>query len=83
LVIENSVSLHKVSGIIAANRNNDFGVNGISEMSKMPLNISYSGDEHDKDIAMAIYYAVDNGAKVINMSFGKNFLCIKKNGLSD
>jgi hypothetical protein len=29
----------------------------------MPLNISYSGDEHDKDIAMAIYYAVDNGAK--------------------
>ena len=39
----------------------------------MPLNISPSGDEHDKDIAMAIRYAVDNGAKVINMSFGKEF----------
>lgn len=69
----------KVSGIIAANRNNDFGINGISEMAKiMPLNISYSGDEHDKDIAMAIYYAVDNGAKVINMSFGKEFSLHKK-----
>lgn len=69
----------KVSGIIAANRNNDFGINGISEMVKiMPLNISYSGDEHDKDIAMAIYYAVDNGAKVINMSFGKEFSLHKK-----
>jgi subtilisin family serine protease len=40
----------------------------------MPLNISSSGDEHDKDIAMAIRYAVDNGAQVINMSFGKESL---------
>jgi cell wall-associated protease len=39
----------------------------------MPLSISASGDEYDKDIAMAIYYAVDNGAKIINMSFGKEF----------
>jgi len=31
------------------------------------------GDEHDKDIANAIRYAVDNGAKVISMSFGKSF----------
>lgn len=31
------------------------------------------GDGNDKDIAMAIYYAVDNGAKVINMSFAKEF----------
>ncbi|WP_337965393.1 S8 family serine peptidase [uncultured Flavobacterium sp.] len=64
----------KVSGIIAANRNNNLGIKGIAENVKiMPLTISYSGDEHDKDIAMAVYYAVDNGAKVINMSFTKEF----------
>lgn len=64
----------KVSGIIAANRENNLGIKGIAQNVKiMPLNISPSGDEHDKDIAMAIRYAVDNGAKVINMSFGKEF----------
>nr|WP_315149005.1 S8 family peptidase [uncultured Flavobacterium sp.] len=64
----------KVAGIIAANRNNNIGIKGIADNVKiMPLSISYSGDENDKDIAMAIYYAVDNGAKVINMSFGKEF----------
>jgi cell wall-associated protease len=64
----------KVTGIIAANRKNNIGVNGVAQNAKiMSLNISYSGDENDKDIAMAIYYAVDNGAKVINMSFGKEF----------
>jgi cell wall-associated protease len=64
----------EVSGIIAANRKNDKGIKGILQNVKiMPLNISPSGDEHDKDIAMAIRYAVDNGAKVINMSFGKEF----------
>ncbi len=63
-----------VSGIIAANRNNDKGIKGIVQHVKiMPLNISPSGDEHDKDITMAIRYAVDNGAKIINMSFGKEF----------
>jgi cell wall-associated protease len=64
----------KVTGIIGANRNNNLGIKGFSENIKiMPLITSYSGDENDKDIAMAIYYAVDNGAKVINMSFGKEF----------
>lgn len=64
----------EVSGIIAANRTNKIGIKGFSNNIKiMPLSISISGDEHDKDIAMAIYYAVDNGAKVINMSFGKQF----------
>jgi cell wall-associated protease len=63
-----------VSGVIAANRNNDKGIKGIAQNVKlMPLNISPSGDEHDKDITMAIRYAVDNGAKIINMSFGKEF----------
>lgn len=70
--------LHKhsteVSGIIAANRNNKVGIKGFSDNIKiMPLALSINGDEHDKDIAMAIYYAVDNGAKIINMSFGKEF----------
>jgi len=63
-----------VSGIIGANRDNNIGIKGMLQNVKiMPLNISPSGDEHDKDITMAIRYAVDNGAKVINMSFGKEF----------
>jgi cell wall-associated protease len=64
----------EVSGIIAGNRKNNIGINGFSDNIKiMPLHISCSGDENDKDIANAIRYAVDNGAKVINMSFGKEF----------
>ena len=64
----------RVSGIIAANRSNGIGVKGITSNVKiMSLSISPSGDEHDKDIALAIRYAVDNGAKIINMSFGKEF----------
>lgn len=64
----------KVSSVIAANRNNDLGIKGFSNHIKiMPLHISCSGDENDKDIANAIRYAVDNGAKIINMSFGKEF----------
>jgi cell wall-associated protease len=64
----------KISGIIAANRENNIGIKGIADNAKiMPLSISFSGDEHDKDIAMAVRYAVDNGAKIINMSFGKEF----------
>jgi cell wall-associated protease len=64
----------EVSSVIIANRDNNLGSKGFHNNIKiMPLSISISGDEHDKDIAMAIYYAVDNGAKVINMSFGKEF----------
>ena len=76
-----SVNTHstKISGIIASNRNNKIGTNGFSDKIKiMPLAISPSGDEHDKDIANAVYYAVDNGAKVINMSFGKECSLEKK-----
>lgn len=63
-----------VSSIISANKINNIGTEGFHQDIKiMPLSISVSGDEHDKDIAMAIYYAVDNGAKIINMSFGKEF----------
>ena len=63
-----------VSGIIAADRNNNLGIKGFSNNIRiMPLHVSCSGDENDKDIANAIRYAVDNGAKVINMSFYKEF----------
>ncbi len=63
-----------VSGIIAADRNNGIGVKGIADNVKiMMVRAVPDGDEHDKDVALAIRYAVDNGAKVINMSFGKSF----------
>lgn len=63
-----------VSGIIAAQRNNGIGINGVAENVKiMAIRAVPDGDEYDKDIANAIYYAVDNGAKVINASFGKYY----------
>jgi cell wall-associated protease len=64
-----------VAGIIAAQRNNDKGVDGIADnVIIMPLLAATgTGDERDKDVANAIIYAVDNGAKIINMSFGKYF----------
>jgi subtilisin family serine protease len=63
-----------VSGLIAAQRNNGIGIDGIADNVKiMMLRVVPEGDEYDKDIALAIRYAVDNGAKVINMSFGKYF----------
>ena len=61
-----------VAGVIAAVRNNNLGINGIAGPVKiMPLRVVPRGDERDKDIALAIRYAVDNGARIINMSFGK------------
>ncbi len=63
-----------VSGIIAADRTNNVGIKGIADnASIMVLRAVPNGDEYDKDIALSIRYAVDNGAKVINMSFGKSF----------
>ena len=63
-----------VAGIIAAERNNGKGANGVANNVKiMSLRAVPNGDEYDKDIALAIRYAVDNGAKVINGSFGKYF----------
>ena len=61
-----------MAGIIAANRNNNLGIEGIAENVRiMSLRVVPDGDERDKDVANAIYYAVDNGASIINMSFGK------------
>ncbi|MEJ7646303.1 MAG: S8 family peptidase [Chryseolinea sp.] len=63
-----------VAGIIGANRKNDVGVKGIADNVRiMSVRAVPNGDERDKDVANAILYAVDNGAKVINMSFGKSF----------
>lgn len=62
-----------VSGIIGAERGNGKGMDGVADNVRiMMIRAVPNGDEHDKDIALAIRYAVDNGAKVINMSFGKN-----------
>ena len=63
-----------VSGIILASRNNSVGMNGVATNAKlMSVRAVPDGDERDKDVALAIRYAVDNGAKVINMSFGKAY----------
>ena len=63
-----------VTGIIAAERDNGIGMNGIANNVKvMMVRAVPDGDEHDKDIANAIRYAADNGAEVISMSFGKPY----------
>ena len=61
-----------VAGLIGAVRNNGYGIDGIADNIRiMSIKAVPNGDEYDKDIANAIHYAVDNGAEVINMSFGK------------
>ncbi|MEN8248677.1 MAG: S8 family peptidase [Bacteroidota bacterium] len=63
-----------VAGIIGASRDNSLGIDGITyDVKIMALRAVPDGDEHDKDVANAIRYAVDNGAQVINMSFGKGY----------
>ncbi|MBS1958222.1 MAG: S8 family serine peptidase [Bdellovibrionales bacterium] len=63
-----------VSGIIAAVRNNGFGIKGQAVNVKiMSVRAVPNGDERDKDVGNAIRFAVDHGAKVINMSFGKDY----------
>ena len=63
-----------VAGIVAAVRDNEVGMKGVADNVRiMSLRAVPDGDERDKDIANAIRYAVDNGAKVVNMSFGKGY----------
>ncbi|NCA22078.1 MAG: peptidase S8, partial [Crocinitomicaceae bacterium] len=74
--VEGPDALHgtHVSGIICALRGNGKGGDGVADNVKiMSLRAVPNGDEQDKDIALAIRYAVDNGAQVISMSFGKEF----------
>ncbi len=76
VMASNKSAMHgtHVSGIIGASRKNGLGMDGIADNVKiMMLRAVPDGDEHDKDIALAIRYAVDNGAQVINMSFGKGY----------
>lgn len=72
LISENSEHGTHVAGIIGAERGNGIGIDGVADhIFLMLLGAVPQGDENDKDIALAIRYAVDNGAKIINMSFGK------------
>ncbi len=68
-----------VAGIIGADRNNELGMKGVADNIRiMAVRVVPDGDERDKDVANAIRYAVDNGASVINMSFGKGYVHNKK-----
>ena len=68
-----------VAGIVGAIRNNDLGIKGVADNVKiMAIRTVPDGDERDKDVANSILYAVDNGAKILNMSFGKSYAWDKK-----
>ena len=68
-----------VAGIIAAARGNGIGMDGVAaDVRIMAIRCVPAGDERDKDVANAIRYAVDNGCKIINMSFGKKYSWDKK-----
>ena len=74
--VEGPDALHgtHVGGIVGAIRGNDLGGDGVAnDVLLMSLRAVPDGDEFDKDIALAIRYAVDNGASIINMSFGKSY----------
>ncbi|MET4082596.1 subtilisin family serine protease [Pedobacter sp. UYP30] len=63
-----------VAGIIGADRTNNLGIKGVAnDVAIMGVRVVPNGDERDKDVANGIYYAVNNGAKVINMSYGKGY----------
>ena len=62
-----------VAGLVGAVRGNEVGIDGIAPVRIMALRAVPGGDERDKDVANAIRYAADNGARVVNMSFGKAF----------
>lgn len=74
--VEGPDALHgtHVGGIVGAVRNNNIGMNGVADnVLLMSVRAVPDGDERDKDVANAIRYAVDNGASIINMSFGKGY----------
>ena len=76
VIVDKDLEKHgtHVAGIVAASRINNKGAKGVANTVKtMTVRIVPDGDEHDKDVALGIRYAVDNGAKIINTSFGKRF----------
>lgn len=74
LLAESAMHGQHVGGIVGANRHNNIGIEGVADVDLMFLRVGPgAGDEHDKEVALCIRYAVDNGARVINMSFGKPF----------
>lgn len=74
----NAVHGTHVGGIVGAKPTDESGANGIADVELMFVRMLGNGDEQDKDVASAIYYAVDNGARVINMSINKFFSPNKK-----
>lgn len=64
----------EVAGLVGSTGNNNTGVTTLSWNTRiMPLQaLSDDGPGFTSDVAAAIYYAVDNGADVINMSLGSN-----------
>ncbi len=63
-----------VAGIVAADSHNGFGINGIADSVRiMIVRVVPGGDERDKDVALGIRYAVNQGAQIINCSFGKSY----------
>ncbi len=62
-----------VAGIVAQIGNKTSKKNGLDNFIEiLTIRALPDGDEHDKDIALGIRYAVNNGAKIINLSFGKS-----------
>lgn len=63
-----------VAGLVASIPDSSWNVNKLyPPIQIMGVRVVPNGDEYDKDVALGIRYAVDNGAKVINMSFGKSY----------
>jgi len=63
-----------VAGLVASIPDSDWQISKLyPSIQIMGVRVVPDGDEYDKDIALGIRYAVDNGAKIINMSFGKSF----------
>lgn len=72
LTLDDSYHGTFVAGIVAGQGKGSQALHGVYPQARiMIVRAAPDGDEYDKDVATSIRYAVDNGAKVINMSIGK------------